>query len=417
MNDVDELRDESRTWYRANWDPDRPTGEWFELMHAQRWAYPTWPEQWGGRDLPVSRAKVVREERRRAGALGPPSGIGPSLLAPMLFEHGNGEQCDRFLGAMSSGRWTVCQMLSEPDAGSDLAGARLSADRDGSEWVVNGSKIWTSNAHLVDYGMLLARTRWDLPKHQGLTFFLIPRDQPGIEIRPLRQMTGETHFNQVFFDDARVADADRLGDELDGWRVARTFLAYEKNSYNPAAHEGGPFGRVDLAVPAGVVQEELDAQAKRSQGNRGAGRLVAELSQLFGGTRDPLLRQELARLHTTRAIMGYTNGRIKGSGKPGPEGSISKISVSRLTGMQRDTGLRVQGPHGTLDGTDAPSSSFVRFALGTPANSIAGGTDEIQRNHIGERVLGLPSEPKPDSDIPFSDVQASRQPPGVGSAP
>ncbi len=399
-----DLEEQARQFFAEHWNPDRPVGEWFDTMHAHRFSYPTWPAEYGGRGVGVAQAKLVRAARRDAGALGPPSGIGPTLLAPMLFKHGSEEQLDRYLTAMARGEMVTCQMLSEPDAGSDLAASRVAAEHDGDEWVVNGSKVWTSNAESVDCGMLLARTRFDLPKHQGLTFFLIPRDQPGVVIRPLRQMTGDTRFNQVFFENARVADADRLGDELDGWAVTRTFLAHEKNSYNPSSHEGGPFGRVALDRPAGEVVASMQRQSARSQSNRGAGRLLAELASDFAAASNPLVRQDLARLHSMRAIMGYTNNRVRGSSAPGPEAAISKITVSALTRLQRDVGLGLQGPHGQLVHGDAPSEAFAHFALSTPANSIAGGTDEIQRNHIGERVLGLPSEPAADRDRPFSET-------------
>ena len=257
MISEDELRRQARRWYEANWDPAVTVREWFRRMLTDRWGYPSWPERWWGRDLPTHSAKVVREERRRAGALGPPSGIGPSLLSHMLFAHGTDEQTERYLWNLCVEGWTTCQMLSEPDAGSDLGSVRTRAERDGDEWVVTGTKIWTSLADVADFGMLLARTNWEVPKHAGLTFFLIERDQPGVEVRPLRQMTGDARFNQVFFDEARVADADVLGPVGGGWAVNRTFLALEKNSFNPAAHEGGPFGKVPMDAPAGEVAEQL----------------------------------------------------------------------------------------------------------------------------------------------------------------
>jgi alkylation response protein AidB-like acyl-CoA dehydrogenase len=167
MNDR-QIVDEARTWYRDSWDPSLTVGEWFRLMYESGWGYPTWPERWSGKGLSTSGAKLVRAERRAVGALGPPSGIGPTLLAPMLFRHGNDEQCDRFLRGMAYGGDTTCQMLSEPDAGSDLAAARTSAVRDGEEWRITGTKVWTSNATIVTYGMLLARTNWEVPKHRGL---------------------------------------------------------------------------------------------------------------------------------------------------------------------------------------------------------------------------------------------------------
>jgi alkylation response protein AidB-like acyl-CoA dehydrogenase len=397
---------EARDWYRGNWDPARSVGEWFELMHDNRWAYPTWPVEWGGRGLPISIAKQVRAERRTAGALAPPSGIGPSLLAPMLFRHGTDEQCDRYLKGMAYGRITLCQLLSEPDAGSDLAGSRTRAVRDGKEWRMSGTKIWNSNVKRVTYGMMLGRTDWDSPKHAGLTFFLCPANQPGVECHPIKQMNGrDDEFYMVHLNDAIVADEDRLGAVGDGWAVARTFLQYEKNSFNPAAHEGGPFGAVDLGAPAGAVLESLVRPTKKeARGNRGINRVVDDLVQRFGRSDDPLVRQELAKLYTMRTIMGYTNLRMRSVAAPGLEGPISKLTVSEITRRQRELGLRVQGAYGTLIGDASPSARFQDFALSSPATSIAGGTDEIQKNHIAEKVLGLPREPVDHADQPFGQV-------------
>jgi alkylation response protein AidB-like acyl-CoA dehydrogenase len=396
---------DARAWYHDAWDPAMSVGHWFRLMYESGWGYPTWPQRWGGKDLSTSAAKLVRAERRAVAALGPPSGIGPTLLAPMLFEHGTDEQCDRLLRAMAYGGDTTCQMLSEPDAGSDLAAARTSAVRDGDEWRVSGTKGWTSNALVVTYGMLLARTNWEVPKHRGLSFFLCPAQQPGVQTRPIKQMNGRADFNLVHFEDAVVADADLLGGEGEGWAVTRTFLAHEKNSFNPAAHEGGPFGSVDLTMPAGeLVQRMASAAALPARGNRGVGRVLDQLVADFDRAGDPHVRQRLAVLHTRRAIMGYTNQRMRTGRVPGLEGPISKITVSDITRDQRDVGLQVQGPGGMLVGDDARSAGFQDFALTTPSTSIAGGTDEIQRNHLGERVLGLPREPSTDQDQPFRDL-------------
>jgi alkylation response protein AidB-like acyl-CoA dehydrogenase len=404
------LRQQAREWYEGHWSPDLPAGEWFRRMMEDRWAYPSWPEEWWGRGLPIPLAKVVRDERRRVGALGPPSGIGPSLLSHMLFAHGTAEQIRRYLWGMAVEGWITCQMLSEPDAGSDLAGVRTRAERDGDEWVITGSKIWTSNAEVTDFGMLLARTDWDVPKHAGLTFFLVKRDQSGVEIRPLRQMTGDARFNQVFFNEARVADVDRLGDVGGGWAVNRTFLAHEKNSFNPAAHEGGPFGRVPLDAPAGRVVETERRRVGASASGRGIGRSLSDLVERADAGNDPHVRQDRARLHMHRQLMTYTNLRVRSGGRsslPGAEGAISKLTVSELTRGQRDLGLRVQGAFGMLVGEDAPDPQFQYFALGTPSISIAGGTDEIQRNHLAERVLTLPPEPRSDKDVPFSQLPTS----------
>jgi alkylation response protein AidB-like acyl-CoA dehydrogenase len=210
-------------------------------------------------------------------------------------------------------------------------------------------------------------------------------------------MTGDARFNQVFFDGAIIDDRDRLGPEGDGWTVTRTFLAHEKNSYNPAAHEGGPFGPVDLDSPAGDVQARLAGQRRAASSGRGAGRLLSTLVEHAGAGSDPLIRQEQAKLWAHRRVMGYTNQRSGRASLPaGAVGPVSKIGVSELTRRQRDLGLRVQGPAGALVDDDAWSASFQYFALSSPSLSIAGGTDEIQRNHLGERVLGLPREPEPD---------------------
>ena len=404
--DESRIAAEACDWYRANWDPERTAGDWFKLMHENRWAYPTWPERWGGRALPISAAKLVRAERRSAGALAPPSGIGPSLLAPMLFRHGNDEQCDRYLQGMAFGHITLCQLLSEPDAGSDLASSRTSAVRDGNEWRLNGTKIWNSNVKRVTYGMLLGRTDWDAPKHAGLSFFLCPAAQPGVECHPIKQMNGHAEdFFLVHLNDAVVCDSDRLGAVGDGWSVARTFLQHEKNSFYPAAHEGGPFNPVDLDAPAGVIERSLSSPTlKTARGNRGINRVLDELVRQFGRHDDPLVRQELAKLHTMRAILGYTNLRMRSSGAPGIEGPISKLTVSEITRRQRELGLLVQGPHGMLLGEAAPSPRFQDFALSSPSTSIAGGTDEIQKNHLAERVLGLPRDPVDKPDQPFGQI-------------
>ncbi|MDA3040019.1 MAG: acyl-CoA dehydrogenase family protein [Actinomycetota bacterium] len=411
----EQVRREARAWYEAHWDPALPAGEWFRMMLEARWAYAGWPEAWWGRGLPTPLVRVVREERRRVGALGPPSGIAPTLLAPMLFEHGTADQCRRFLRGMADGSETACQMLSEPDAGSDLAGVRTRAERDGDEWVITGSKTWTSNAELVDYGMLLARTDWDVPKHAGLTFFLVRRDQPGVEVQPLRQMTGDARFNQVFFDGARVSADDVLGPIGSGWAVTRTFLAHEKNSYNPAAHEGGPFGPVNLQRPAGDVLAAEQRRLPANASGRGVGRVLDQLVRDFGRSEDPLVRQAHAELQIRRRTMGYTNQRVRSSGHagglPGAEGAISKLTVSEITRGQRELGLAVQGAAGMLMGDDAPSGQFQYFAMGTPSISIAGGTDEIQRNHLGERILGLPAEPRSEAaplPLPVNDASPSR---------
>jgi alkylation response protein AidB-like acyl-CoA dehydrogenase len=391
-------RSEAKRWYQKTWDPDRTVGDWFALLANSGWGYPGWPTEWFGRGMDRVDVRAVREERKKLGALAPPSGIGPSLLAPMLFRHGTDDQMRRFLPAMAWKGETFCQMLSEPEAGSDLAGVTTTATLDGDEWVINGSKIWTSKANEVHYGMLLARTDPDAPKHRGLTFFLIARDQPGIDVRPLRTMTGAASFNQVFFDDARISVDDVIGAPEDGWTVTRTFLALETNSYNPDAHEGGPFGKVDLHQTCAQLQQREQARRSAAAQGRGAGQLITDLIDKHGHDITELTRARRARLHTWRRVMGYTNQRVRasrrqGNSLPGFEGPMSKLTVSTITREQRDLGLETQGPHGMLADEHGPSGQFHHFFLSSPAISIAGGTDEIQRNHLAERILGLPKEP------------------------
>ncbi len=352
-------------------------------------------------------AKLVRAERRAVGALGPPSGIGPTLLAPMLFRHGNDEQCDRFLRGMAYGGETTCQMLSEPDAGSDLAGSRTSAVRDGDEWRIAGTKVWTSNAKIVTYGMLLARTNWDVPKHRGLSFFLCPAHQPGVEARPIKQMNGRSEFNLVHFDERdrrRRRPARRRGRGLGRHPHVPRPTRRTRSTRRPT--RAGRSGPVDLTMPAGeLVDEMVRGRRHRRAATAASGacshRLVAE----FERTGDPHVRQDLAMLHTRRAIMGYTNLRMRvhlGARAGGPD--LQGHRVGHHPCCSASSACRCRARTGTLLGDDAPSAEFQDFALSSPATSIAGGTDEIQRNHLAEKVLGLPREPGTEQDQPFNQI-------------
>ncbi|MGH9048975.1 MAG: acyl-CoA dehydrogenase family protein, partial [Acidimicrobiia bacterium] len=238
------VRDEVRAWLKENWDPDLTVAQWWDRLAESGWAMPQWPEQWFGRGLPGNLARVVSEEIRAAGAIGAPSGLGVLLAAPTILAHGTDEQKGRYLRPILNGEEGWCQLFSEPGAGSDLASLQCKAERDGDEWVVNGQKVWTSGAQIADLGMLIARTDPDAPKHKGITYFAIEMDQPGVEIRPLREMTGRALFNEVFFDDARVADAARIGGLNEGWAVANTTLANER-----AGLGSGGSGAVGGAAP------------------------------------------------------------------------------------------------------------------------------------------------------------------------
>jgi alkylation response protein AidB-like acyl-CoA dehydrogenase len=303
-------------------------------------------------------------------------------------------------------------LFSEPGAGSDLAGLQTRAERDGNEWVVNGQKVWTSGAHIARYGILLARTDPSVAKHAGLTYFVIDMDQPGVEVRPIREMTGRSIFNEVFLSDARVPAQNRIGGLGEGWTVALTTLANERTMLG-----AGSFGSsgssaairtIDVDAPAGhLVRAEPRAEG-RSRG--GAADLMDAVLERFGGSDDPVVRQEVARVHTLLEIARYTDLRAKAAvergGRPGPEVSVGKLAASHLLQTMRETLFRVCGPHATLWGDDAPFDGRVHeVGLSSYLISIGGGTDQIQRNIIGERVLGLPREPRVDKDVPFRDLQ------------
>ena len=217
----EEVRAEVRAWLDANWDADRHLVEWRRLLADAGWAVPSWPKRWHGRELPAWADKLVADELRRAGAVGTPLGAGMSLAAPTIMTHGSDELRTRILRPTITGEVTWTQLFSEPGAGSDLAGLTTTARRDGDDFVVNGQKVWNTSAHHADFGMLLARTDWEVPKHQGISYFVLPMDQPGVVVRPILQMNRHSSFNEVFLTDARIPAANLVGALGDGWRVAR----------------------------------------------------------------------------------------------------------------------------------------------------------------------------------------------------
>ena len=225
MSEAD-VRSDVRDWIGANWDPDRSLLAWRRLLAESGWAVPSWPTRWHGRGLPGWADRVVSEELRAAGAVGTPLGSGMSLAAPTVLEHGPDELRDRILWPTITGEVTWCQLFSEPGAGSDLAGLTTTAARDGDDFVVNGQKVWNTSAHHADFGMLVARTDWDVPKHAGISYFVLPMRQPGVEVRPILQMNRHSSFNEVFLTDARIPATNLVGAEGDGWRIARTTLMH-----------------------------------------------------------------------------------------------------------------------------------------------------------------------------------------------
>jgi len=418
---------EVTAWLEENWDPDITVGEWWERLGTSGWAAPTWPAEWYGRGL--SREEGVRVQRAVAdfGALGAPGGLGLMLAGPTIVTHGSDEQKERYLGDIVTGRRAWCQLFSEPGAGSDLAGLQSRAVKDGDEWVVNGQKVWTSGGQAADLGMLIARTDPDVPKHQGITYFALDMHQEGVDVRPLREMTGRSLFNEVFLTDARVGDDAIIGGLNKGWAVANTTLAFERAGLGAG---GGSAGA--SAAAAGSVVGDLERRAGDfvRGGRRGAGavgmfgaaeQLLVQLAKDNGTAADATIRQDLVRLHTLNEIGRYTNLRQKamkasGADLPGV-GNIAKLSMSRIVRLTRDLGLRVLGPYGTMHAYEAKhrkaleeaganpfASNITELALFSPGPSIYGGTDEVQKNILGERVLGLPKEPNNDRTMPFRDL-------------
>jgi alkylation response protein AidB-like acyl-CoA dehydrogenase len=348
------------------------------------------PKGYGGLDLPQALQGLVERTLRRAGA--PDESvrnvIGYGMAAPTVLTHGTEDQRRRWLRPLFTCEEIWCQLFSEPGSGSDVAGLATRAVRDGDEWVVNGQKVWTTLAHTAKWGLLLARTDPDVPKHRGMTYFVVDMKAPGVEVRPLRQMTGEAEFNEVFFTDVRIPDDQRLDEVGAGWRVATTTLMNER-----VAIGGGVPARA-----SGPIHYALEIY--RSQ-----------------PARNPVERDRLMQAWVRAEVQRLTNMRareLRRAGTPGPEGSVAKLAGAELNKHVYDLCVDLMGMDGTLyanhyeivrPATAGEARADVRHSfLRSRANSIEGGTSEIMRNILGERVLGLPGEPRTDKDLPWSTV-------------
>ena len=412
---LDDVRDDVCAWLAEHWDPDRPLREWRDLLADSGWGCPTWPVDCYGRGLPPAAGAVVAEEFRRVGAVGPATGSGMSLAAPTILAHGSSGLQRRLLRPILTGEQTWCQLFSEPGNGSDLAGLTTRAVRDGDEWVVNGQKVWTTNAHRAAYGMLLARTDWDAPKHRGITWFALPMDQPGIEVRPLRQMNGYASFNEVFLTDARVSNELVVGEVNDGWAAALTTLAHERglSTARWASVDGAPAGRCarEAAAEAAQYAKTYVWYPQRA----GRADLVPVRAAATGAASDPVVRGEVAAVHALERASRWMADRhraerARGLRPPGSEGSLAKLAASAIARTSARAHGRIAGPDGMLAGDSAPppdGATVAEVLVSTPGASIAGGTDEIQRNIVGERMLGLPREPSVDTGIPFREVRTN----------
>ncbi len=408
-----EVRAEVRQWLQANWDPNLSLIEWRTRLVDAGWGMPEWPSQWYGRDYSSELVRVVEQEFGRIGAVGAAKAGIRLLAAFTLLEHGSDAHKERFLRRILTGEDTWCQLFSEPGSGSDLAGSTTRADLRGDHWAVNGQKVWTTSAHHADWGLLLARTDWDAPKHQGLTYFVIDMHQDGVDVQPIRQMNGHASFNQVFMTDAIVPRENLVGEIGGGWAVAMTTLSHERRRAD-GLRSG--YSDVGLETPrVGRIYDELDAETKtvmepyRWYPQR-AGRVDLALPRALASGRiaDPTVRQELARLLTLASSAEWTARRAREEAragqKQGPGGSLGKLAASHVARQAARVHTLIADEEALLAGEDGPEDGIIaEILLSVPAVSIAGGTDEIQRNIIAERVLGLPKEPRFDTG-PFRDI-------------
>jgi alkylation response protein AidB-like acyl-CoA dehydrogenase len=405
-----QVRAEVRTWLAAHWDPELSLVEWRNKLADSGWGMPQWPEAWYGRGLPVGLTRVVEEEFAAVGAVGVARSGVRLLVAATLLEHGSDLHKKKFLRRILTGEDGWCQLFSEPGSGSDLAGATTRADLNGDLWIINGQKVWTTSAHHADYGMLLARTAWDLPKHEGMSFFIIEIKQPGVEVQPLKQMNGHASFNQVFFTDAKVLPENLISKVGDGWKVAMTTLAHERrgaDGMSTPSKRGSRTGRIYVEERAEI---ETAMQPYRWYPQR-AGRvdLIIERAKETGANQDPHVRQEIAKLMILSKSAEWTARRARAAqrqGRPqGPEGSLGKLAASHVARAAAHVHTLITGAEAMLTGPASPRDGVIaEILVSVPATSIAGGTDEIQRNIIAERVLELPKEPRFDTG-PFRNVR------------
>ena len=385
MADPDEdVRAEVRRWLAENWDPVTDRAEWGHRVVDAGWAVPSWEPQWWGRGLTDAQSRIVAAEFAAVGA--PGSGHDRAdMMACTLHDLGTEEQKHRLIPPSIRGETRWCLLYSEPGAGSDLAGLRTRAERDGDDWVVTGQKVWTSFATAADYGLLVARTDWDVPKHRGISFFIFPMRQPGVEVRPIHQITGESEFNEVFITDARVPHANLVGEPGGGWAVLQLALAYERRLMG------------DLARTSRVARDlKPDADS------------LIGMARSAGVLSDAHIRQQIARMDGYAAVNRWNTQRAKATDdrvEAATLMALGKIAMSRILHGTAQVQTEIVGPESMLTGTENPIGDAVNFrTLNAYFTSIGGGTDQIQRNIVGERVLGLPKEPEPYRDTPFRDL-------------
>jgi len=404
FNDTPEeakFRSEVRSWLEANAKPKDPSkaragrstkSEQERLERAREWqakkaeagyAAITWPKEYGGLGGSSIHSVIYSQEESHFDVPGGFYEIGLGMCIPTMLAWATEEQKQRYVKPALVGDEIWCQLFSEPSAGSDVAGLRTKCERDGDDWIINGQKVWTSGAHFCDYGIIVTRSDPNVPKHKGLTFFFIDMKSPGIEVRPIRQITGEANFNEVFFTDVRVPDSQRLGDVGQGWKVALTTLMNE---------------RLAIGQGSGVDHAELLQLARDTELETGP------------AIKDASVREHLADWYVQSQGLKYTKFRTltalsKGQ-QPGPESSIGKIVSGPKMQDLAGFGMDMQGQGGILhDGELSPlNAAFQNQWFGGAGYRIAGGTDEILRNIVSEQVLGLPQDIRVDKTVPYNEL-------------
>jgi alkylation response protein AidB-like acyl-CoA dehydrogenase len=381
LGDHADVRTGVADWSRnpTHHDYVRRCREWQHTLYEGGWGAITWPKEYGGRDETSWHQTIFNQEMAKYDVSVGAFAVGIGMAGPTLIAHGTEEQKRRHLPAMLRGEAVWCQLFSEPDAGSDLAGLKSRAERDGESFVVNGQKVWTSGAQHSDWGILIARTNPDVPKHTGITYFLVDMHSPGIEVRPLRQITGTAHFNEVFLTNVVIPATNMVGEVNGGWAVAHTTMSYERVLI------GGTGPSITIAQ-------------------------VLDLARRCGNRADPLVRRRIADFYTRVELLRFMNYRVQtalSKGRmPGPEASTTKLFLSQHMGLSGELFMSLVGTNGMLADDGALDGGFWETAfLNQWTSRLGGGTDNIQRNSLAERVLGLPREPRSDKDQPFSELR------------
>ncbi|MET0377145.1 MAG: acyl-CoA dehydrogenase family protein [Rhizorhabdus sp.] len=385
---VQKVREEVRSWLAEHWDADKkqakaggPTEAWLGAVADAGWAVPSWPTEYWGRGLDKDETSAVINEFRKVGAHGAGQDR-TNIPASSIMQFGSEELKREMIPEVLRGT-SICLLYSEPGAGSDLAAVRTRADRHGDEYKVAGQKVWTSGARTAKYGLLLARTNWDVPKHQGLSFLIMAMNQPGVEIRPINQITGDSHFNEVFLDGATVPAKNMVGKEGEGWKVLQTALAVERMIMGEGAGE-----RRQGSLKENVVS-------------------LIDIARETGKLGDPIMRQEIAQAMAYRQLNALNVMRAKqemAQGSSSPIMSLGKLAMSRILHNDARVMTKLLGARSMLDGASDERAADVNYRTANAyMTSIGGGTDQIQRNIIAERVLGLPREAEADRNIPFRE--------------